>query len=145
MGEYQKPPKWEKKPKKPLARGNKPLKRVALRKCTKPLGKKPTERHREELKQDAKVNRKIWKTRPHECFECGQPLICEGKPPKAWFSHVLAKGGLHIDIRFDPENIVLHCRGCHKSWGEDGKRKQMKTYRLKLAYMVEHGYTEKEL
>ena len=144
MAEYQKPPKREKKPKKPLARGNKPLKRVALRKSTKPIKKSPTRALMDKRKRDKELNDHIWSIRRHVCVECGFDLERYGKkPPKIVFSHVLSKGS-HPELRFDEDNIVLHCKTCHQKWEFGGNRENMETYRLKLPYMQQHGYTPKD-
>ena len=104
-----------------------------------PISQKPTDRLAEARDKDWEVNQKIWEERRHVCVEDGKWLAVD-PPPKAYFSHVLGKGA-HPELRHDPENIVLHCIQCHRKWETAGKEKrEMETYKLKLAYMIEKGF-----
>lgn len=101
------------------------------------INKAPSPALAEKRQDDWEVNYEIWDTRPHVCFECDKRLAIE-PPPKIYFSHVLGKGP-HPELRFDPENIVLHCPACHRKWETAGEEKrEMKTYLLKRSYMALH-------
>lgn len=56
----------------------------------------------------------IWKTRPHRCTICREPLGDEPKP--SFFSHVLAKGAFPA-FRLLDINVVLNCTQCHHEYG----------------------------
>lgn len=95
----------------------------------------------EKRDHDWVVNNQIWDTRPHKCEECQKPLAIS-PPPKIYFSHLLGKGA-HPELRFDPLNIVLHCSACHRDWETSGKMREMRTYALHSAYMIENGFVPK--
>lgn len=88
-----------------------------------PISAKPTDALRELREKDDALNKEIWDTRKHECFECGRWLAVS-PPPKGYFSHVHSKGS-RPDLRHEPRNIVLHCfPKCHRTW-ETGNRESM--------------------
>lgn len=108
-----------------------------------PITSKPTDALRELREKDDRLNKEIWETREHRCFECGRWLAVS-PPPKGYFSHVLSKGA-HPELRHDPENVVLHCPKCHRTWETAGnERREMRTYVLKIAYMKSHGFVPKD-
>jgi hypothetical protein len=110
-------PKMEKKPRKPV--------------------KVITEKQKQKFKDDAAVNRRIWGLRPHVCEECGSPL--PKVPKKVYFSHLLSKGA-HPELRFDDNNIVLHCEDCHQKWEFAADfRPTSVTYSKHLAYIQKHS------
>lgn len=99
--------------------------------------KKITDRQKVKFKDDSDLNAEIWATRPHVCEECQTPL--PKKPVKTFFSHLLSKGA-HPELRHDPDNIVLHCRGCHNKWEfAAGFRKTSVTYNKHLSYIESHS------
>ncbi len=120
----------------------KPYVRTKPLKQRNPISKFPSAGLKDKRLRDREVNEHIWATRVHECFECERPLTFPKKPPKRWFSHILGKGA-HPELRFEPENIVLHCFTCHDLW-EFGDRREMRTYWAKLPYMVDNGFTPKD-
>lgn len=109
------------------------------------ISKKPSPRLAGMRDEDWVVGLEIWAERPHHCLECGVFLAgdADGLPLKINLSHVLSKGA-HPELRFDPQNIVLHCPRCHRNWETSGKMTTMKTYALKLSYMQEHGFVPKD-
>lgn len=103
---------------------------------TKPFAPKITGRLKEKRKTDAEVNAKIWASRPHVCFESGEPL---GNKPEAFmFSHVLSKGA-HPELRHDPNNIVLHSFESHQKWEFGKNRESMETFKKKREYIETNG------
>lgn len=85
-----------------------------------PVSSKPTDALRELRDRDDAVNKEIWATRKHVCFECGKWLAVN-PPPKGYFSHCHSKGA-RPDLRFEPRNIPLHCPKCHREWESGGRR-----------------------
>lgn len=122
------------KPKKPVTQ----LKRS-------PISKKPSQSLSAMREMDWVVGLEIWAERPHYCIECGKflPEDESGVPYKVYFSHVLSKGA-HPELRFDPNNIVLHCQEDHRLWETSGKMKAMKTFALHSAYMQKNGFVLNE-
>ncbi len=108
------------------------------------ISKKPSPRLAAMRDEDWVVGLEIWAERPHHCLECEifLPEDSDNLPYKIYFSHILSKGA-HPELRFDPENIVLHCPDCHRFWETSGKMKTMRTYALKFSYMQKHGFVEK--
>jgi len=86
----------------------------------KPIAKRSDKQIQKDKRKD-KLNAKIWKERPHVCFETGAPL--GDKPLGIFFSHVHSKGA-RPDLQFDPRNIVLHSPAAHDTW-EFGDRSTM--------------------
>jgi hypothetical protein len=86
----------------------------------KPIAKRSDKQVQKDKRKEA-FNRKIWKERPHVCFETGQPL--GEKPRGIFFSHVHSKGA-RPDLQFNPANIVLHSPTAHDTW-EFGDRSTM--------------------
>ena len=56
----------------------------------------------------------IWRTRPHVCIVCKEPLGNDLKPE--FFSHILPKSAFPAFRLFDL-NIMLKCRQCHHEYG----------------------------
>jgi len=101
------------------------------------VSKKVTERQLSKYRMDDLINREIWHERKRECVECGSPLI--SPPVKSYFSHLLSKGA-HPELRFDKENIVLHCRGCHNKWEfAAGFREKSNTLEKHRGYLSRHS------
>lgn len=111
---------------------------AALRpvKAKKPISKKPSESLKEKRERDWEVGRKIWSSRAHVCVECGLPI--QGALKKIYLSHLLSKGA-HPELRFDPENIVLHHAHCHNKWEFSPNRAETVTYKTHAAYIQSHS------
>lgn len=91
--------------------------------------------------KDWDLNMEIWNTRPHVCVECGKPLdehVKGERPPKHYFSHLMGKGA-HPELRYDPNNIVLHHLRCHQLW-EFGDRYKSETWEKNRHWMQNNGY-----
>mgnify|MGYP002737672136 CR=1 FL=1 len=109
-----------KRPKKPLARGKKPVQPKGAATLERLLGegkvfKASTLAPRKPTGEKA-VFREIWDERPHHCEVC---KVAIREATASNFSHLLPKG-TYPEFRLDKRNIVLKCEACHEVWHKEG-------------------------
>ena len=100
------------------------LKKVPLKKSSKPIDKAPTKKLQKKRLDDKSMYAEIWNERDHVCEECGISLGEELQP--IYFSHILSKKA-YPELRHNKENINLLCPKHHHEW-EFTDRQHMAIY-----------------
>lgn len=118
-----------KRPKKPLARGKKPVQPKGTATLERLLGegkvfKASTLAPRKPTGEKA-VFEQIWAERTHHCEVC---KVSIQEATASNFSHLLPKG-TYPDFRLDKRNIILKCEACHEVWHKEGPGNLMFNHR----------------